>query len=65
MIIRDKGGAMAAQPQCPSCQVKGKEHIVSMAGDQKAPGGLAKFEIVHCEQCGHVYTVYPNFMIPG
>jgi uncharacterized Zn finger protein len=56
---------MAAQPQCPSCQAKGKEHIVGTAGDQKAPGGLAKFEIVHCEKCGYVYTVYPNFMIPG
>ena len=56
---------MATQPKCPSCQVEGKNHVITTPSDQKAPGGLAKFEIVHCDQCGHVYGMYPNFMIQG
>ena len=56
---------MAAQPKCPSCEAEGKENVLSMASEQKAPGGLAKFEIVHCGKCGHVYAIYPNIMIPG
>ena len=54
---------MAAEPKCPSCQVEGKKYIVNMASDQKAPGGLARYEIIYCGECGHVYGVYPNFII--
>jgi uncharacterized Zn finger protein len=56
---------MAAQPKCPSCGGEGKEKVISTSSDQKAPGGMAKFEIVHCSDCGHVYGVFPNIMIPG
>ncbi len=54
---------MVAQPKCPSCQVQGKGNITTLPSEQKAPGGLARYEIVFCEKCGHVYGVYPNFMI--
>lgn len=56
---------MAVKTECPSCKVRGKEHITSTSSEQKAPGGLPRFEIVMCDECGHVYTVYPNYMIPG
>ena len=54
---------MAAQPVCPSCKVEGKNHIANTPSDQKAPGGMAKFEIIHCGECGHIYNVFPNFTI--
>ncbi|MCZ6473557.1 MAG: transcriptional regulator [SAR324 cluster bacterium] len=54
---------MEQQPVCPKCEIQGKRHIASMASEQKAPGGLARFEIVMCNGCGHVYGVYPNFII--
>ena len=56
---------MAAQPKCPSCEAVGKDKIIITQSDQKAPGGMAKFEIVHCSECGNVHGIYPNIMIPG
>lgn len=56
---------MAVQPKCPACEAEGKENFFSTASEQKVTGGLAKFEIVHCGKCGHVYGIFPNFMIPG
>ncbi len=54
---------MAAQPVCPSCKIEGKNHIANTPSDQKAPGGMSKFEIIHCDECGHIYNVFPNFTI--
>ena len=54
---------MAEQPKCPSCQASGKQNIKSQGSDQKAPGGMSRFEIVYCGECGHVYTIFPNLMV--
>ena len=54
---------MAAQPLCPSCKVVGKKHIANTPSDQKAPGGMAKFEVLHCDQCGYVYSVLSNLIV--
>lgn len=56
---------MAAQPKCPSCGAEGKDKVINTASDQKVSGGMSKFDIVHCNECGHVYGVFPNFLIPG
>ena len=54
---------MVEQPVCPSCQVKGKDHMANTGSTQKAPGGLSRFDIIHCDQCGHVYGVFANFIL--
>ena len=54
---------MAAIPKCPSCEAEGKDKVISTPSEQKAPGGLSKFEIVYCAQCGHIYGAFPNFII--
>jgi len=54
---------MASEPKCPDCGVKGTRNIVTLPSEQKAPGGMARFEIAFCAECGHIYGVYPNYMI--
>ena len=54
---------MVTQPVCPSCKIVGKNHMANMPSDQKAPGGMAKFEIIHCDQCGYVYTILSVFTV--
>ncbi len=54
---------MAAEPKCPSCQAIGKKHIATVGSDQKAPGGMSRYEIVFCMECGHIYGVFPNYII--
>lgn len=54
---------MTAKPKCPACKVEGKEHIQTLPSEQKASGGLARFEIVFCGECGHIISIFPNLMI--
>jgi hypothetical protein len=37
--------------------VEGLEHIVSSDSHAKSKDGMPWFNVVHCDQCGHVYGV--------
>lgn len=45
-------------PMCPSCGLKGSEHVVSTPSSEKSREGSAWFHIAHCDGCGHVYGVF-------
>ncbi|MGG4217299.1 transcriptional regulator [Paenibacillus jamilae] len=47
-----------AEPKCPECKTVGLEHIVSKESDEKSQGGDPWFDVVHCDECGHVYGVF-------
>lgn len=47
-----------AEPKCPDCKVQGLKYVVSSESDEKSKGGDAWFDIVHCDECGHVYGVF-------
>ncbi|KQY87068.1 hypothetical protein ASD24_26700 [Paenibacillus sp. Root52] len=49
-----------AQPKCPECKTEGIEQIISVESTEKSKNGDAWFEIVFCNQCGHVYGVFPK-----
>jgi len=49
------------EPKCPSCNVTGKEHIVSV-DSAEYDGDDPWFQIVHCDQCGHVYGVFAKII---
>jgi hypothetical protein len=44
-----------AEPKCPECSTGGKRHIVAEESDLASKDGDPWFEIVYCDQCGHVY----------
>ena len=46
-----------AEPRCPHCEVEGLEHIVSADSHARSKDGMPWFNVVHCDQCGHVYGV--------
>ncbi|ARP90293.1 transcriptional regulator [Bordetella genomosp. 9] len=46
------------QPKCPSCDVKGIDHITSADSAQQSNGGDAWFNVAYCNECGHVYGVF-------
>ncbi len=46
-----------AEPRCPHCGVEGLEHIVSADSHARSKDGMPWFNVVHCDQCGHVYGV--------
>lgn len=52
-----------AEPKCPSCGVQGIEKIVVKESDLKNGAGDSWFEIVHCNDCGHVYGVFAKRVI--
>jgi len=54
---------MTTDPKCPACGAKGKQNILSQGSDQKAPGGMSRFEIVYCGVCGHIISIFPNLMV--
>jgi len=54
---------MTVQPKCPACGEVGKENIRNQGSEQKAPGGMSRFEIVYCGKCGVILSVLPNIMI--
>jgi hypothetical protein len=47
-----------AKPQCPQCQVKGIEYIVSEDSVEQSGAGDAWFNVAFCSQCGYVYGVF-------
>lgn len=51
------------EPKCPSCGVIGVDKIVSTESEAKSKGGDAWFEIAHCDDCGHVYGVFPKVVL--
>lgn len=51
-----------AKPKCPDCGTIGKEHIVSDESDEKSKGGDPWFNIVYCDECGHVYGVFAKII---
>ena len=52
---------VAAEPKCPQCSVIGVEHILSRKGGSGTAKGkqsiLSPFNIIYCNECGHVYGV--------
>jgi hypothetical protein len=47
-----------AAPKCPECKISGLEHIVSQDSDQKGSKRNAWFQVVSCDECGHIYGVF-------
>ncbi len=52
-----------ADPVCPGCKASGIEHIVSKPSHEKSRRGEPWFFVAHCNQCGHVYTVFARHVI--
>lgn len=53
-----------AEPKCPHCNVIGLDHLVSQDSKQRNTVGEARFQIVHCDACGHVYGVFAKSAAP-
>jgi uncharacterized Zn finger protein len=51
------------EPKCPECSTGGKRHIVAEESDLASKDGDPWFEIVYCDQCGHVYGVFPKLVL--
>jgi hypothetical protein len=51
------------EPKCPECSTGGKRHIVAEESDLASKDGDPWFEIVYCDQCGHVYGVFPKHVL--
>jgi uncharacterized Zn finger protein len=64
-----------AEPKCPDCGVEGMSHIVSKDSTERSKTKQPWFQVVHCDQCGHVYGVLtkhtfsqpvtPKLTLPG
>jgi uncharacterized Zn finger protein len=52
-----------AEPKCPQCGITGIEKIVSQDSAEQSKGGDAWFNVVHCEECGHVYGVFAKHIL--
>ena|SRR6267154_1984006 len=52
-----------AEPKCPDCGVKGLDKIVSEDSKEQNKGGDAWFNIVLCNECGHVYGVFAKHVL--
>ena len=46
-----------AEPKCPECAAVGVEHIVSKDSAERSKTKQPWFQVIHCDQCGHVYDV--------
>jgi curved DNA-binding protein CbpA len=52
------------EPRCPQCLTTGISHVIS----RKATGGSGRgkqfisspFQVIFCDQCGHVYGIAPS-----
>lgn len=52
-----------AEPKCPNCDIHGIENIVSTPSHEKSRRGEPWFFVAHCDQCGHVYSVFARHVI--
>lgn len=52
-----------AKPKCPSCGVEGIEKIVYQDSKETSKGGDPWFNVVHCENCGHIYGVFAKHVL--
>lgn len=52
-----------SEPVCPSCEVRGIEHIVSAPSHEKSRRGEPWFFVAHCKGCGHIYSVFARHVI--
>jgi uncharacterized Zn finger protein len=53
-----------ANPKCPNCEAEGIEYVVSEESEKMSNGGDAWFEVAYCDQCGHIYNVFPKVVYP-
>jgi hypothetical protein len=47
-----------SEPKCPSCAIVGIEYISSGESSEQSKGGDAWFNIVYCNQCGHIHGIF-------
>ena len=52
-----------AEPKCPECGVVGADHLVSKESKERSNDREPWFNIVFCDQCGHVYGLYSKVII--
>jgi uncharacterized Zn finger protein len=52
-----------AEPKCPSCGVQGIVKIVSKVSTKTNKAGDPWFEVVYCDDCGHVYGVFAKHVL--
>jgi hypothetical protein len=61
--ITERRTQRMVEPKCPECSTGGKRHIVAEESDLESKHGDPWFEIVYCDQCGHVYGVFPKLVL--
>lgn len=52
-----------AEPTCPSCNIEGIENMVSKESNETAKNGKQWFDVVYCNNCGHVYGVFAKHVL--
>ena len=48
------------EPKCPECGVQGMNHITSQHSIENSGARNAWFEVAYCDDCGHIYGVFPK-----
>ncbi|MDH3916021.1 MAG: hypothetical protein OEU49_00070 [Chromatiales bacterium] len=46
-----------SEPKCPDCGVVGIDHLTARDSSEKSKDGKPWFNVVFCDECGHVYGV--------
>ena len=49
-----------ADPKCPQCQAAGIDKIVATPSNEKARDNTPWYYVAHCDECGHIYGVFPK-----
>lgn len=53
--------SLEPEPKCPQCSAVGLDHVISRKGGNAMARGkqfvTSPFQVVFCDQCGHVYGV--------
>lgn len=49
-----------AEPKCPDCNATGIEKIVSKPSKEKSRENSPWFFVAFCDECGHVYGIFPK-----
>ena len=51
------------EPKCPECAAVGIEKIVSADSTELSRGGDCWYDVVLCNDCGHVYGVFAKHVL--
>ena len=54
-----------AEPRCPDCGTVGMDKLVTSDSKEHGKDGKPWFNVVHCDECGHVYGVFAKHVYGG